>query len=45
VDIRRRSGEDDRPNILSAADRGLLRRPVAQTPQRLLAQQQEQQQQ
>jgi transglutaminase-like putative cysteine protease len=45
VDIRRRSGDDDRPNILSAADRGLLRRPVPQTPQRVLAQQQEQQQQ
>jgi transglutaminase-like putative cysteine protease len=45
VDIRRRSGEDDRPNILSAADRGLLRRPVPQTPSRVLAQQQEQQQQ
>jgi len=45
VEIRRRSGEDDRPTILSAADRGLLRKPVAQKPQRLLAQQQEQQQQ
>jgi transglutaminase-like putative cysteine protease len=44
VDIRRRSGEDDRPTILSAADRGLLRRPVPQT-RRVLAEQQEQQQQ
>ena len=31
VDIRRRSGEGDRLTILSAADRGLLRRP-ARTP-------------
>ncbi len=45
VDIRRRSGEDDRPTILSAADRGLLRKPLPQSPQRALAQQQEQQQQ
>jgi transglutaminase-like putative cysteine protease len=45
VEIRRRSGEDDRPTILSAADRGLLRKAVPQTPQRVLAQQQEQQQQ
>lgn len=43
VDIRRRSSDDDRPTILSAADRGLLRKPVPQT-QRLAAQQQQQQQ-
>jgi transglutaminase-like putative cysteine protease len=45
VDIRRRSGDDDRPTILSAADRGLLRRPVPQTPKRIAQQQDQQEQQ
>ena len=35
VDIRRRTDEAGRPTILSAADRGLLRRPVPQTPKRI----------
>jgi transglutaminase-like putative cysteine protease len=41
VEIRRRSDDDDRAPILSAADRGLLRRPVPHS--RHLAQQQQQQ--
>jgi transglutaminase-like putative cysteine protease len=45
VDIRRRSGDDDRPTILSAADRGLLRRPAPHIARRVLQDQQEQQQQ
>ncbi len=42
VDIRRRTDDGGRPTILSAADRGLLRRPVAQDPRRLAQQQQQQ---
>ncbi len=45
VDIRRRSSEDDRPAILSAADRGLLRRPMPHTAQRVAAHQEQQEQQ
>jgi transglutaminase-like putative cysteine protease len=45
VDIRRRSDTDGRLTILSAADRGLLRRPAPQAPKRLVDDQQEQQQQ
>ena len=45
VDIRRRSGEGGRLTILSAADRGLLRKPMPHTAQRVAAHQEQQEQQ
>jgi transglutaminase-like putative cysteine protease len=45
VDIRRRTDADDRPTILSAADRGLLRRPVPHVATRVADQDQQDQQQ